>query len=117
MSDKMKRQKRAVKTRASIARLKKVRLSVHRSTKHMEAQLIAPDGKVLAYISTKGSAFKKLGLKSTGNIDAAVKLGQLIAKASAKLKIVQVAFDRSGFRYHGRVKALAEAAREGGLDF
>ena len=117
MSEKARRQKRALKTRASILRLKKIRLSVHKSSQHIEAQLIDPSGKVMAYFSTKGQAFKKLGLPLGSNKDAASKLGKMIAEAGVKLGITEVAFDRSGFRFHGRVKALADAAREGGLIF
>jgi large subunit ribosomal protein L18 len=117
MSDKTQRLKRAVKTRANIAKKGKIRLSVHRTPKHFDAQLISPDGTVLAYVSTKGEAYKKLGAATGGNVEAAVKLADLLVKAAAKHKITDVAFDRSGFRFHGRIKAFADAVRAGGLIF
>jgi large subunit ribosomal protein L18 len=81
----------------------------------MYAQLIAPEGdKVLATASTLE---KDLRQGATGNVDAAAKVGALIAERAKSAGVTQVAFDRSGFKYHGRVKALAEAAREGGLEF
>ena len=91
------------------------RLCVHRTTRHIYAQLIAAAGdRVLVSASTLDAAFK--GGK-TGNVDAAQKVGQLIAERAKSAGVEKVAFDRSGFKYHGRVKALAEAAREGGLEF
>lgn len=117
MSDKLKRLKRARKTRANIARLKKNRLAVYKSSRHIEAQLIDPDGKVLAYVSTKGKAFKKIGVAQTSNVEAATQLGKMIAEAGVKQGVKEVAFDRSGFPFHGRIKAVADAAREGGLIF
>ena len=92
-----------------------VRLTVNRTPRHIYAQLIAPAGdKVLASASTLE---KPLRRGSTGNVDAATKVGSLIAKRAKKAGVIKVAFDRSGYKYHGRVKALAEAAREGGLEF
>jgi large subunit ribosomal protein L18 len=117
MSDKAKRQKRAVKTRANIKRLGVVRLCVHRSLRHIEAQLIDPEGQVMVYLSSKGKEFQKNSPGSSGNVEAASQLGKLMAGSAKKLGVSKVAFDRSGFRYHGRVKALADAAREGGLIF
>ncbi len=91
------------------------RLCVHRTTRHIYAQVIAPAGdRVLVSASTLDVSFK--GGK-TGNVDAAQKVGQLIAERAKSAGVEKVAFDRSGFKYHGRVKALAEAAREGGLEF
>ncbi|WP_121501027.1 50S ribosomal protein L18, partial [Pseudomonas aeruginosa] len=91
------------------------RLCVYRSSQHIYAQVIAADGgKVLASASTLD---KDLREGATGNIDAAKKVGQLVAERAKAAGVTQVAFDRSGFKYHGRVKALADAAREGGLEF
>lgn len=117
MSDRVRRQKRALRTRANIQRLKAIRLSVAKSACHTEAQLIDPEGKVLVYVSTKGKGLKALGAKHGGNVDAAMKVGAQVAKLALKQGLKEVAFDRSGYRYHGRLKALAEAAREGGLVF
>jgi large subunit ribosomal protein L18 len=95
--------------------LQAVRLSVYRTPKHIYAQIIAPDGnEVLASASTLD---KDLRAGSTGNVDAAGKVGQLIAERAKAAGVSAVAFDRSGYKYHGRIKALAEAAREGGLEF
>ena len=92
-----------------------VRLTVHRTPRHTYAQLISPQGdRVLATASTLE---KDLRSGSTGNIEAATKVGALIAERAKTQGISQVAFDRSGYKYHGRVKALADAAREGGLEF
>ncbi len=111
------RMKRARKARARISRLGAHRLSVHRTPRHMYAQIIAPEGdRVLAAASTVQSELKQ-SLKSTGNVDAAMAVGKAIAEKAKAAGIEQVAFDRSGFRYHGRVKALADAARENGLKF
>ncbi|MCM8596413.1 50S ribosomal protein L18 [Accumulibacter sp.] len=111
------RVRRARKTRAKIAEMKCIRLSVHRSNCHIYAQVISPCGsKVLAAASSLEPDMRK-ALPSGGNVDAARAVGQLIAERAKKAGIEQVAFDRSGFQYHGRVKALAEAAREAGLKF
>ena len=92
-----------------------MRLSVHRTPRHIYAQLIAADGgTVIASASTIQSDVRKK-LKSTGNIEAAQAIGKAIAEKAKAAGLEQVAFDRSGFRYHGRIKALAEAAREQGL--
>lgn len=93
------------------------RLTVHRSGRHIYAQLIDPTGgKVLAAASTLQKDVSK-GLKYTKNKDAAVAVGHAIAEKAKQAGITEVAFDRSGFRYHGRIKALADAARESGLQF
>ena len=95
--------------------LQAVRLSVYRTPRHIYAQIIAPEGnEVLASASTLD---KDLRSGSTGNVEAAGKVGQLIAERAKAAGVSAVAFDRSGYKYHGRVKALAEAAREGGLEF
>jgi large subunit ribosomal protein L18 len=107
--------RRAKRGRMKMRELGAVRLSVHRTPRHMYAQVISPDGdKVLAAASTLD---KELRAGATGNIDAAAKVGALIAARAKAAGVSKVAFDRSGFRYHGRVKALADAAREGGLEF
>jgi large subunit ribosomal protein L18 len=116
MSDKkLSRLRRARRARAKIRELGTTRLSIHRTPRHIYAQVIAGDGaKVLASASTLD---KDLRSGKTGNADAAKAVGALIAERAKAAGITQVAFDRSGFKYHGRVKALADAAREGGLEF
>lgn len=95
----------------------RVRLSVYRSGRHIYAQLIDDAaGRTLAAASTVDQDVRK-GLKNSANVDAARKVGELIAKRAKDAKVKEVAFDRGGYMYHGRVKALAEAAREGGLSF
>lgn len=111
------RLRRARKTRAKIAELKSVRLSVHRTNCHIYAQVISACGsKVLAAASSLETGVRK-DLGNGGNIGAATVIGKLIAERALKAGIEQVAFDRSGFQYHGRIQALAEAAREAGLKF
>jgi len=111
------RQRRARQTRAKIAELKATRLCVHRTNTHIYAQIIAETGdKVLASASTAEKEVRK-DVKNGGNIAAAVVVGKRIAEKAKAAGITKVAFDRSGFRYHGRVKALADAARENGLTF
>jgi large subunit ribosomal protein L18 len=116
MSDKKQtRLRRARRARAKIRELGVTRLSIHRTPRHIYAQLISGDGaQVLASASTLD---KDLRSGKTGNSDAAKAVGALIAERGKAAGISQVAFDRSGFKYHGRVKALADAAREGGLEF
>ncbi len=115
MDKKQSRLRRARRTRAKISELGVYRLCIHRTPRHTYAQVIAPDGgKVVASASTLESEVKS-GLKSTGNIEAAEKIGQLIAERAKASGVDRVAYDRSGFQYHGRVKALADAARENGL--
>ena len=111
------RLRRAKTTRAHIRKLGVARLSVLRSGQHIYAQLFTADGsKVLASASTVEADVKE-GLKGTKNIEAAAKVGRVIAAKALAAGIDKVAFDRSGYRYHGRIKALADAAREGGLQF
>lgn len=117
MEKKATRLRRARRARAKISELGAARLSVHRTPRHIYAQVIAPEGgTVLAAASTVDKDLRK-SLKVSGNVDAAKAVGKLIAEKSKAAGVTRVAFDRSGFRYHGRVKALAEAAREGGLEF
>ena len=117
MNKNAQRLRRAIPARAKIRELKAMRLSVHRTPQHIYAQIIAPEGnKVLASASTLETDVRKDG-KSGGNKAAAELVGTRIAEKAKSLGIEAVAFDRSGFRFHGRVKALAEAARAGGLKF
>ena len=116
MDKKNSRIRRGRKTRAKIAELRVHRLTVHRTGRHIYAQIITPDSKVLACASTVQSSVKS-NVKYTGNIAAAAAVGKALAESAKKAGVEQVAFDRSGFIYHGRVKALADAAREGGLRF
>ncbi len=111
------RQRRARKIRARIADQKVTRLSVHRTNSHIYAQIIAETGdKVLVSASTLEKDVRAT-IKHGGNAAAAAIIGKRIAEKAKAAGITRVAFDRSGFRYHGRVKALAEAARENGLTF
>ena len=111
----IKRQKRALKTRSKINLLEKSRLTVFRSNSHIYAQIISEGGsKVLAAASTLESDVRN---DNNGNLEAASKVGKLVAERAIEKGIAKVAFDRSGYKYHGRVKALAEAAREAGLTF
>jgi large subunit ribosomal protein L18 len=116
MSDKqVARLRRARRGRAKMRELGVYRLSVHRTPRHIYAQVISPQGdRVLASASTLD---KDLRGGSTGNKEAAGAVGKLIAERAKAAGITRVAFDRAGFRYHGRVKALADGAREGGLEF
>ena len=111
------RVRRARKTRVRIAEQRATRLVVGRSNSHIYAQIIAPTGdKVLASASTLEADVRK-DVKNGGNRAAATVVGKRIAEKAKALGIEAVAFDRAGFRFHGRVKALADAAREGGLKF
>lgn len=107
--------RRARRARSKISELRVHRLCVHRTPRHIYAQVIAPSGdEVVAAAST---VEKDLREKATGNVEAAKAVGALIAERAKNAGISSVAFDRSGFKYHGRVKALADAARESGLEF
>jgi len=109
--------RRATKSRSKIRRQEKTRLSVHRTPRHIYAQVMASDGsKVLASASSIDKDLKG-SIGNGGNVEAAKAVGKRIAEKAKDAGISSVAFDRSGFRYHGRVKALAEAARESGLEF
>jgi large subunit ribosomal protein L18 len=109
------RVRRAKRSRAKMRELGVYRLSVHRTPRHIYAQVISPAGdRVLASASTLD---KELRSGSTGNVEAATAVGKLVAERARAAGVSQVAFDRAGFRYHGRVKALADGAREGGLEF
>ena len=117
MNKKEARVRRARKTRIRIAEQRATRLVVGRSNSHIYAQIVAPSGdRILTSASTLEGDVRK-DLKNGGNKAAAAVVGKRIAEKAKKLGIDAVAFDRSGFKYHGRVKALADAAREGGLKF
>ncbi len=113
------RLRRARKTRAKIRELGMVRLTVYKTPRHTYAQIFTPDGsRVLTAASTLEEAIRQqLAEVGTGNIEAAKLVGRIIAERARRLGIERVAFDRSGFKYHGRIKALADAAREAGLQF
>jgi large subunit ribosomal protein L18 len=116
MRKKESRLRRARKTRARIAGKAVHRLCVHRTPRHIYAQIIAPTrGDVIASASTLEKSLRA-ELKGTGNSDAAAAVGKAIAAKAVEKGVTKVAFDRSGFKYHGRVKALADAAREAGLE-
>ena len=109
------RLRRARRSRVRMRTRGENRLSVHRTPRHIYAQIIAPEGnEVLASASTLD---KDLRSGSTGNVGAAAEVGKLIAERAKAAGVEKVAFDRSGYKYHGRVKALADAARENGLEF
>jgi large subunit ribosomal protein L18 len=111
------RARRRKKTRLHIRALGAHRLSVHRTAQHIYAQIQAPSAaETLVSASTVEKDLVK-GLKSSSNVEAAKKVGATLAARAKEKGITKVAFDRSGFKYHGRVKALADAAREGGLEF
>lgn len=117
MDKKSSRLKRAIKLRCKIKKLEVNRLTIHRSSQHIYAQVLSADGKTtVASASTLQSAIKS-GLKNTSNIAAATEVGKQVAIRALAAGVTHVAFDRSGFKYHGRVKALADAAREAGLKF
>ncbi len=118
MNKKDSRIRRTVKTRARLKRLGKIRLCVHRTPNHIYAQIISAEGaNVIASASTVEPSVKEMLAGHAGNCDAASVVGKLIAERGAEKGISEVSFDRSGFKYHGRVKSLAEAAREHGLKF
>ncbi len=117
MNKKTSRIRRSRRTRAKIAIQGVHRLSVHRTPRHTYAQVFSGEtGSVVASTSTLSAEVRKM-IKYSGNTDAAAAVGKVIAEKAKKAGIESVAFDRSGFKYHGRVKALAEAARENGLKF
>ncbi|MEI7795142.1 MAG: 50S ribosomal protein L18 [Methylococcaceae bacterium] len=117
MDKKQTRMKRALKLRSQIKKLNATRLSVHKTSQHIYAQIISGDGTVtLASVSTNQCEVKA-DLGGTSNIAAAIAVGKRIAEKAIAAGVTEVAFDRSGFKYHGRVKALADAAREAGLKF
>lgn len=117
MDKKENRLRRARRSRAKIKELGVVRLTVYRTPRHMYAQVIAANGsEVIASASTLEAAVKS-DIAYSGNVSAAAKVGSLVAERAKEKGVTKVAFDRAGFKYHGRVKALADAAREAGLEF
>lgn len=118
MDKKTSRIRRARRARAKIRELEANRLTIFRTPRHMYAQIIAPNGsQVLASASTVDKAVREQIEGASGNVAAAAMVGKVIAERAKAAGIEVVAFDRAGFKYHGRVKALADAARENGLQF
>lgn len=118
MDKKQARIRRAARARAKIRELGAFRLCVYRTPRHIYAQVIDPTGgKVVASASTVDKEYRQAATGHSGNSSAAVLIGKMIADRAKSAGVAKVAFDRSGFRYHGRVKALADAARENGLEF
>jgi len=111
------RLRRATRSRVKIKELAALRLSVHRTPRHIYAQIFAPEGDTVLVAASTLQKDVRGTLKTTGNIEAAKAVGRAIGERAKAKGIAKVAFDRSGFMYHGRVKALAEAAREAGLEF
>jgi large subunit ribosomal protein L18 len=116
MEKNVSRLKRARRGRAKMKELKVMRLSVHRTPRHIYAQVFDDAAHVVASASTVQKDVAE-GLKGTGNVEAAKAVGKAIAERAKAKGVTRVAFDRSGFKYHGRIKALADAAREHGLEF
>lgn len=117
MEKKLSRLKRALRQRSKIKQLGVNRLTVHKTPQHMYAQVLSADGKTTIASAATTQSDVKSSLKSTGNVEAASEVGKRIAQKAIAEGVTEVAFDRSGFKYHGRVKALADAAREAGLKF
>lgn len=118
MDKKASRIRRATRTRKHIRRLGSMRLSVHRTPRHIYAQVLSADGsQTLVSASTLDGEVRAALEGSSGNVAAASIVGRIVAERAAQAGIESVAFDRSGFRYHGRVRALADAARDAGLKF
>ncbi|NKF22751.1 50S ribosomal protein L18 [Solimonas marina] len=111
------RLRRARRTRSHIRELGMHRLAVHRTPKHIYAQIIAPDASVTIVSASTVEKAVLEGVEGTGNVEAAKKVGATIAARAKEKGISKVAFDRAGFQFHGRIKALADAAREAGLEF
>jgi len=114
---KQQRLRRARPTRAKIKNRSQIRLAVHRTPRHIYAQIISPEGRVIVATSTLNKALRARCTGYTGNIEAAKLVGEDIALKAKAAGVIRVAFDRSGNIYHGRVAALADAAREAGLEF
>ncbi len=115
MTKRISRIRRAKRTRMHIRTLEAIRLCVYKTSQHMYAQITTSDGaKTLVAASTLDKELRKK-LKATGNVEAAKEVGKLLAERALKAGIEAVAFDRSGFPYHGRIKAVADAVREAGL--
>lgn len=111
------RRRRVRRVRTRLEDSSRPRLTVHRTLQHVYAQVLSPDGaEVIAQASTLAPDLRK-ELKTTGNCAAAEQVGRKVAERALKADVKEVWFDRGRFRYHGRVRALAEAAREAGLEF
>lgn len=117
MEKKTSRIRRAKATRCHIRKLAVARLSVHRTSQHLYAQVFSADGEKVVAAANTLQKDVLAGVKGTKNLSAAAAVGKAIAERAKAAGIEKVAFDRSGFLYHGRIKALADAAREGGLQF
>lgn len=117
MDKKAARLRRARKTRAKIRESRMHRLSVHRTPRHMYAQIITPDGGSTLVAASTVERDVRTEVGRGGNVEAAKLIGKRLAEKAKAKGITNVAFDRSGYRFHGRVKALADAARENGLEF
>ncbi|MGH8032853.1 MAG: 50S ribosomal protein L18 [Luteimonas sp.] len=117
MSKKIARLRRAKSTRCRIRQLGVPRLTVLRTGQHLYAQVFTADGATVLAAASTTQADVRDGLKNGKNAEAAAKVGRAIAEKAKAVGIEKIAFDRSGYRYHGRIKALADAAREGGLQF
>ena len=117
MSETTTRMRRALKTRNKIAELNTHRLCIHRTPKHIYAQVIVPQGSETIVSASSLESDVRGSVKYTGNIETAKIVGKIVAERAKDKGVSDVAFDRSGFKYHGRVKALADAAREAGLKF
>jgi len=117
MDKKATRLKRALRQRCKIRQLGVNRLTVHRTAQHIYAQVISADGTATVVSASSTQASIRSSVNKTGNIEAATAVGKSLAEKAISAGITDVAFDRSGFKYHGRVKALADAAREAGLKF
>lgn len=117
MDKKAARLRRARKTRSKIRELRMHRLSVHRTPRHMYAQIVTPEGDSTLVAASTVEREVRIELGNGGNVEAAKLIGKRLAEKAKAKGITNVAFDRSGYRFHGRVKALADAARENGLEF
>ncbi|CAA2930260.1 50S ribosomal protein L18 [Arsenophonus endosymbiont of Bemisia tabaci] len=117
MDKKVARIRRATRARQKLHKLGATRLAVHRTPRHIYAQVIAPKGSETFVVASTTEKTINEQVKYTGNKEAAAAVGKLIAERALEKGIKEVAFDRSGFQYHGRVEALADAAREAGLQF
>lgn len=117
MNTKQTRIRRARKTRAKIAAVKAIRLAIHRTNSHIYAQIISADGGTVMVSASTNDKEMRDDMPNGGNVAAAIAVGKRLAEKAKGFGIEKVAFDRAGFKFHGRVKALAEAAREGGLVF
>lgn len=117
MDKKSSRLKRALRLRSKIKKFDVNRLTIHRTSQHIYAQVLSKDGKSTLASASTVQADVRGTVKNTSNIAAAVEVGKSIAQKALAAGVTEVAFDRSGFKYHGRVKALADAAREAGLKF